>query len=102
MIDVVANEKFYKHVALEPLHPAVPKDPRTHRTASPVVAPSRTTYSGGASTSSSTNSGFLKMFRGIFSMCRRMVQCTDVMEQCLQIVWHNQEIIHSQRDEPLL
>jgi hypothetical protein len=26
----------------------------------------------------------------------------DVMEQCLQIVRCNQEIIHSQRDEPLL
>jgi hypothetical protein len=24
------------------------------------------------------------------------------MEQCLEIVCHNQEIIHSQRDEPLL
>jgi hypothetical protein len=23
------------------------------------------------------------------------------MDQCLQIVWRNQEIIHSQRDEPL-
>jgi hypothetical protein len=26
----------------------------------------------------------------------------NVMEQCFQIVWRNQEIIHSQRDEPLL
>jgi hypothetical protein len=26
----------------------------------------------------------------------------DVMEQCLQIVRHNQYIIHTQRDEPLL
>jgi hypothetical protein len=41
------------------------------------------------------------MFRGIFVMCRRTDQRLDVMEQCLQIVRHNQEIIHSQRDEPL-
>jgi hypothetical protein len=26
----------------------------------------------------------------------------DVMDQRLQIVWHIQEIIHSQQDEPLL
>jgi hypothetical protein len=26
----------------------------------------------------------------------------DVMDQHLQIVWRSQEIIHSQRDEPLL
>jgi hypothetical protein len=41
------------------------------------------------------------MFRGIFVMCRRTDQRLDVMEQCLQIVRHNQEIIHSQWDEPL-
>jgi hypothetical protein len=35
-------------------------------------------------------------------MCHHTDQCMDVMEQCLQIVWCNQEIIHSQQDEPLL
>jgi hypothetical protein len=51
MIEVVTKEKFYKDVAQEPLHPVVPKDPRTHRASSlaPPVAPSRTTRSGGAS-----------------------------------------------------
>jgi hypothetical protein len=104
MIEVVAHEKFYKDVAHEPLHPAVPKDPRTHRIAScpPAMALTRTTRSGGASSSSSSNSGFLKMFRGIFAMCRRTDQCLDVIEQRMEIVCHNQEIIHSQRDEPLL
>jgi hypothetical protein len=43
----------------------------------------------------------MKMFRGIFAMCRRMDQRLDVMEQRLQIVRRNQEVIHSQRDEPL-
>jgi hypothetical protein len=63
MIEVVVHEKFYKDAAHEPIHPAVPKDPRTHRTAPPppVVAPSCSTCSGGAS-SSSANSGFLKIF----------------------------------------
>jgi hypothetical protein len=41
------------------------------------------------------------MLRGIFATCRCTDQCLDVMDQCLQIVWCNQEIIHSQRDEPL-
>jgi hypothetical protein len=104
MIEVVAHERFYKDVAHEPLHPTVPKDPRTHRTASPppAMTSSRTTRSGGASSSSSANSGFLKMFRGIFATCCRMDQCMYVLEQCHQIFWHNQEIIHSQWDEPLL
>jgi hypothetical protein len=64
MIEVVAPEKFYKDVTHDPLRPIVPKDPRTHRTASPllVVAPSHSTRNGCASSSSSTNSGFLKMF----------------------------------------
>jgi hypothetical protein len=26
----------------------------------------------------------------------------DVMEHCINIICHNQEIIHSQRDEPLI
>jgi hypothetical protein len=87
MIEVMANEKFYKDVAYEPLHSTVPMDPRTHRTASPslVVAPSHTTRSGGAS-SSSSNSSFLKKFQGIFAMCHRMNQCMDVMDQRLQII----------------
>jgi hypothetical protein len=81
MIEVVKHEKFYKDVAHEPLRPPVPKDPRTHHTASPpVVAPSRTTRSGGASSSSSVNSGFLKMFQGIFTMCCRTDQRMDVMD----------------------
>jgi hypothetical protein len=82
-IEVVAHEKFYKDVAHEPLHPVVPKDPRTHRSSSPppVVAPTHTTHSGGASSSSSTNTGILKMIRGIFAMCRRTNQLMDVMEQ---------------------
>jgi hypothetical protein len=55
MIEVVTHEKFYKDVKHESLHPAVPKDPRTHRTTSLSldVAPSRSTRSGGASFSSS-------------------------------------------------
>jgi hypothetical protein len=95
---------IYKDVTHEPLHPTVPKDPRTHCTSSspPVVAPTRITRSGGASSSSSSNSGFLKMFRGIFTMCRRTVQRLDVIEQRMKIVHHNQENFHSQRDEPLL
>jgi hypothetical protein len=35
IIEMVAHEKFYKDVKHEPLHPAVPKDLRTHRTTSP-------------------------------------------------------------------
>jgi hypothetical protein len=104
MIEVLAHEKFYKDVAHEPLRPIVPKDPRTSHTASssPAVTPSRTTHSGGASSSSSANFGILKMFWGIFTMCRRTDQCMEVMEQRIQIVWRNQEIIHSQWDDPLL
>jgi hypothetical protein len=101
MIEVVTHEKFYKDVAHEPLRPAVPKDPRAPRASSsaPAVAPSRSTCSGGASSTSSTNTGFLKMFRGIFAMCHCTDQHMDVMEQRLQIHRRNQEIIHSQRDE---
>jgi hypothetical protein len=104
MIEVVAHEKFYKDVTHEPLLPVVPKDPRTHRIASPppVVASSHTTRSDGASSSSSANSGFLKMFWGTIAMCHHTDQCMNVMEQCLQIVPHNQGIIHNQWDEPLL
>jgi hypothetical protein len=53
MIETVAHEKFYKDVKHEPLRPTVPKDPRTHHTASPLVeASSRFTCSSGASSSS--------------------------------------------------
>jgi hypothetical protein len=104
MIEVVANEKFHRDVAHELLHPTTPKDPRIHHTTSPssVVAPSHTTCSGGASSTSSSNSRFLKMFQGIFAMCRCTDQHMDVMEQRLQIVQCNQEIIHNQWDDPLL
>jgi hypothetical protein len=34
-------------------------------------------------------------------MCRCIDQCLEVMYQRLQIVWCNQEIIHSRRDDPL-
>jgi hypothetical protein len=100
----VAHERFYKDVAHEPLHPAVPKDLMTHRASSsaPAMAPSHTTHSGGASSTSSSNTDFLKMFRGIFAMCHCIDLCMDVMEQRLQFVRRNQEIIHSQRNEPLL
>jgi hypothetical protein len=82
----------------------VPKDLRASCAGSsvaPATAPSRTIHSGGASFASSTNSDFLKMFRGIFAMCWHTDQRLDVIEQHLQIVRHNQEIIHSQRNEPL-
>jgi hypothetical protein len=104
MIEVVSHEKFYKDVAHEQLRPVVPKDPKTDHIASPppAMAPSRTTHSGSASSSSSTNPKFLKMFRGIFTMCHRTDQRMDVIEQQMRIVHHNQEIIHSEWDEPFL
>jgi hypothetical protein len=104
MIEVVAHEKFYNDVKHASLHPTMPKDPRTHRSSSsaPVVAPAHTTRNGGASSSSSQSSKMLKMFRGIFAMCHRTDQRLDVIEQCMEIVRRNQEIIHSQPDEPLL
>jgi hypothetical protein len=96
MIEVVVDEKFYKDVAHEPLHPTVPKEPRSHPSAPPpVVAPTRITHSGGVSSASSSNSGFLKMFYGIFVMCRPTDQHMDVMEQHLEIVRRNQDSIHN-------
>jgi hypothetical protein len=96
MIKMVAHERFYKDEAHEPLHPAVLKDPRSRRTSPPPdVTPTRTTHSGGASSSFSINFGFLEMFQGIFAMCQRTNQHMDVMETHLDIVHHNQEIIHS-------
>jgi hypothetical protein len=72
MIEMVTKEKFYKNSTHDPLRPVVPKDPRiSHASASTFVAP-RTTHRGGASSASSTNNDFLKMFRGIFVMCRCM------------------------------
>jgi hypothetical protein len=89
-------------VCHDSLHPAVPKDPRASRAGSSVApTPSRTTQSGGAPSAPATNSGILKMLRGIFATYRRTDQRLDVMDQHLQIVRCNQEIIHSQRDEPL-
>jgi hypothetical protein len=43
----------------------------------------------------------LKMFQGIFTICHRFDQRLDVIEKHIEIVHRNQEIIHSQRDEPL-
>jgi hypothetical protein len=101
MIKTVAKEKFYKDVTHEPLRPSLLKDPRSRGTSPPpAMAPTRATHNSGAS--SSSNSWFLKMFRGIFALCHRTDQHMDVMEQCLNIVHHNQDTIHSQRDEPLL
>jgi hypothetical protein len=104
IIEMVTKEKFYKDSRHDPLRPAVPKDPRTSRvgySVAVVAAPSHTTRSGSASSASSTNNNFLKMFRGIFAMCHHTDQRLDVIEQRLQIVKCNQEIIHSQRNEPL-
>jgi hypothetical protein len=86
MIEMMTKEKFYKDSRHDPLHPAVPMDPRTSRASDLASAAPRTTHSGGASSASSTSSGFLKMFRGIFVMCRRTDQRLDVMEQRLQIM----------------
>jgi hypothetical protein len=100
MIESVAQEKFYNDVRHDSLRPAVPKDPRAFR-ASSSAAPSHTTRSGGAPSSLATNSGILKMLQDIFATCWRTDQCLDVMDQHIQIVWCNQEIIHSQWDELL-
>jgi hypothetical protein len=104
MIVSVTQEKFYKDLHHDSLCPAVPKDPRASRAGSstaPAAAPSCTTHSGGAPSAPTPNFSILKMLQGIFATC----QCTDqrlyVMDQCPQIVRRNQEIIHSQRNEPL-
>jgi hypothetical protein len=104
MIESVAQEKFYRDVCHDSLRPVVPKDPRASHagsSAARAAAPSHTTRSGGSPSSPATNSGILKMLWGIFATYRRTDQCLDVMDQCFQIVRHNQEIIHSQWDEPL-
>jgi hypothetical protein len=100
MIESTAQEKFYKDVHHDSLHSAVPKDPRASRAGSS-PAPSHTTRSGGAPSAPATNSVILKMLWGIFATCRCTDQRLDVMDQRLQIVRCNQEIIHSQWDEPL-
>jgi hypothetical protein len=41
------------------------------------------------------------MLRGIFAICRCTDQRLDMMDHRLQIVRRNQEIIHSQQDDPL-
>jgi hypothetical protein len=99
MIESVAQKKFYKDVRHDPLRPAVPRDPRASHagfSTAPAAASSRTTCSGGAPSAPATNSGILKMLRGIFATCWRTDQHLDVMDQRLQIVRCNQEIIHSQ------
>jgi hypothetical protein len=96
MIESVTQEKFYKDVCHDSRRLAVPKDPRASRAGSSSAAPSRTTRSGGAPSAPTTNSDILKMLRGIFVTCRHTDQRLDVMDQCLQIVWRNQEIIDSQ------
>jgi hypothetical protein len=85
MIETVVQEKFYKDVRHDSLHPAVPKDPRAHRAGSSTAAatPSRTTRSGGASSAPSTNSDILNMLQGIFVTCWRTDQCLDVIDQHL-------------------
>jgi hypothetical protein len=104
MIESVAQKKFYKDVLHDSLHHAMPKDLRASRAgsfAAPAAAPSRTTHSGGAPSAPATNSDILKMLWGIFATCRCTDQRLDVMNQRLQIVRRNQEIIHSQWNEPL-
>jgi hypothetical protein len=86
MIESVVQEKFYKDVRHDSLRHSVTKDPRASRAGSSAVggaAPSRTTQSGGAPSAPATNSGILKMLRGIFATCRRTDQRLDVMDQHL-------------------
>jgi hypothetical protein len=99
MIESVAQEKFYKDVRHDSLRPTVSKDPRASRAGS--SAAPRTTRSGGAHSAPATNSGILKMLQDIFAIYRCTDQYLDVMDQRLQIMRDNQEIINSQRDEPL-
>jgi hypothetical protein len=100
MSEPVTHEKFYNDMRHDFLRPAVPKDPRASRAGSS-AAPSHTTHSGGAPSTPATNSSILKMLRDIFATCRHTDQHLDMMDKHLQIVRCNQEIIHSQRDEPL-
>jgi hypothetical protein len=79
LIESMAQEKFYKDVRHDSLHPVVPKDTRASHAGS-FVAPSRTTRSGGASSAPATNSGILRMLWGIFAICRCTDQHPDVMD----------------------
>jgi hypothetical protein len=86
MIESVAQEKFYKDVRHDSLHPTVPKDPRASCAGSSVVAvaaPSRTIRSGGAPSTPAPNSSILKMLRGIFATCQHTDQRLDVRDQRL-------------------
>jgi hypothetical protein len=89
MIESVAQEKFYKDLHHDSLHPAVPKEPRVSRAGSS-AAPSHTTRSGGAPSAPATNSDILKILWGIFATCRCTDQHLDVMDQRFQIVLCNQ------------
>jgi hypothetical protein len=89
MIETVAHERFYKDVAHEPLHPALPKLPICHHTSPLDVVPSHSTRSSGASSSSSANFGILKMFWGIFTMCHHTDQRMDVLEHRTNILRRN-------------
>jgi hypothetical protein len=80
--------------------PTVPKDPKASRVDSS-VAHSRTTHNGGTPSAIAPNYDILKMLWDIFATCECTDQPLDVMDQRIQIVRRNQEIIHSQRDEPL-
>jgi hypothetical protein len=80
MIEMVTNEKFYKDSRYDPLHLMVPKDTRTYRASASASAGPRTTQNSGASSTSSTNSDLLKIFKGIFALCRHTDQSLDVME----------------------
>jgi hypothetical protein len=71
MIESVVQERFYKDVHHDSLRPAVLKDPRASHAGSSATAPSHTTRSGGAPSALATNSGILKMLRGIFATCQR-------------------------------
>jgi hypothetical protein len=86
MIELVAQEKFYKDVRHDSLCPAMPKDPRASHagsSATPVAVPSHTTHSGGAPSAPAINSDILKMLQGIFATCWCTDQRLDVMDQHL-------------------
>jgi hypothetical protein len=70
MIEFVAQEKSYKDVHHDSLHPAVPKDPRASRAGSS-VAPAHTIRSGGTPSAHAPNISILKMHHGTFATCRR-------------------------------
>jgi hypothetical protein len=89
MNEMVTKEKVNKDSRHDPLRPIVPKDMRTSRASASTSTAPRITRSGGASSASSTNNDFLKMFRGIFVMYQHIDQRLDVMEQHLQIVRRN-------------